>query len=154
MKRLTAAITAGLLLTAPAFQAQYLTTEALPVVYFNLPMGGASKATQPVYGLRLTQAGIDGQGGLSLFQTERPAMLDFQLKNGRINAFRVNGLNALTQTEVVYADGTSGTEISLSTGAIVTGVVVGGFILYKATEDDAPAPSGGTGVGDGGGADF
>ncbi|MES9902786.1 MAG: hypothetical protein ABW168_08895 [Sedimenticola sp.] len=138
MKRLLAGITASLLLAAPALQAQEL-TETLPMAYFNLPFGSTHKASEPVYGLRLTQAGVDTQGGLNIFQSERPALMDFQMKNGEVNAFTVNGLNALTKTEVVYADGSTGTETGLSTEAIVLGVAVGGFIIYKTTEDDDSA---------------
>ncbi len=76
--------------------------------------------------------------------SDRPALMDFQVKNGRVSALTVNGVNALTRKTVVYADGSTGTATGFSTEAIVAGVVVGGFIIYKAVEDDSHS---GTGIG-------
>lgn len=113
MKRLLAGITASVLLAAPALQAQEL-TETLPMAYVNLPLGGADKAQSlPVYGLRMSQASVGTAGSLSLFGDERPALMDFQMKDGQPHAFTVNGLNTLSKQTVVYADGTSGTETNI-----------------------------------------
>ncbi|MEJ1381609.1 MAG: hypothetical protein RPT95_11720 [Candidatus Sedimenticola sp. (ex Thyasira tokunagai)] len=149
MKRLLAGLTASVLLAAPALQAQEL-TETLPTVYFNIPFGSTQKAAEPVYGLRLTQASIDTQGGLNLFQTDRPALMDFQMKDGEVNAFTVNGLNALNKQTVVYADGSTGTGFDINWYYVGAGVL-GVWALCEANEwdachdDDSAAGGGGHG---------
>ncbi|MEJ1489153.1 MAG: hypothetical protein RPU72_12475 [Candidatus Sedimenticola sp. (ex Thyasira tokunagai)] len=40
-------------------------------------------------------------------------MMSFQMKNGEVNAFTVNGLNTLSKTQAVYGDGTGGAEVNI-----------------------------------------
>ncbi len=127
---------AGLTLVAPVLHAEDITTETLPMAYFYRPLGATGKAALPVFGLQLTRASVSRQGGVNLFSNERPAILDFQIKNGEVNAFTVNGLNTLDKQTVVYADGSTGTETSINWNVVVPAVLVGGFIVYKATDDD------------------
>ncbi len=84
----------------------------------------------------MTQASIGAQGGLNLFQTVRPAMLDFQMKGTEVNVFTVNGLNALSKTRVVYADGSEGSETNIHWGYVVGGIVAAGVIINQLDDDD------------------
>jgi len=142
MKSLISGIAAAMLLTVPAVQAQDLDTKTIPMAYFSMPFGDTQQESAPVFGFRVTQ---DSQGGINLFQNQRPALLDYQIKSGETHAFTVNGFNAL-KTNVVYANGTSRIENAIDWKILLPAALFGGYFLYKVTEgegggdDCAPVP--------------
>ncbi|MEJ1489149.1 MAG: hypothetical protein RPU72_12455 [Candidatus Sedimenticola sp. (ex Thyasira tokunagai)] len=150
MKYLIAGITTTLLLATPALQSGRRATETFPAVYSSPLFETSGKAAQPVFGLQMAQAGKSAQGGISHFRSERPSMIDFQMKNREVSAFTVNGLCAMTKTPVVYANGTTGTEMNIN-WYCVAGGVPGVWAVCEANEWDAyhgvPAPAGGSSLG-------
>ena len=136
MKSLVFGVAATLLFSVSAVQAQDQETKTIPMAYFSMPFGASQKASEPVFGFRVSQASEDPQGGLNLLQNQRPALLDYQMKNGEPHAFTVNGFNALKKTQVVYANGTTETATTINWKILVPAVLAGGFILYKITDGD------------------
>lgn len=129
MRHLITGITTALLLAAPALQAEELSTEIVPMLYFNTPFGSAPKSYEPVYGFQLTHA----RDGFILFENDQPAMLDFQMKNGELSAVTVNGLNAITRTNVLHANGSTSTQTDIHWGYVVGGVL-GLLVLCEAAD--------------------
>jgi len=134
MKSLISGIAAALVLAVPAVQAQDQDTKTIPMAYFSVPFGDTQQASEPVFGFRVSQTSTDSQGGIDLLQNQRPALLDYQMKNGETHAFTVNGFNALKKTNVVYANGTSRIENAINWEVIVPTVILGGAALYIITD--------------------
>ncbi len=136
MKNIIYGIAAALILSVPAVQAQELETKTIPMAYFSVPFGDMQQDSAPVFGFKVTQTATDSQGGFNLFQSQRPAIFDYQMRNGESHAFTINGFNALEKTNVVYANGTSKTETTLNWKIILPAVFFGGIFLFKVTEGE------------------
>jgi len=136
MKNIISGIAAALILSAPAVQAQDLETKTIPMAYFSVPFGDIQQESVPVFGFKVSQTSTDIHSGINLFQNQRPALLDYQMKNGETHAFTINGLNALEKTNVVYADGTSRIESTLNWKVILPAAFFGGIFLFKVTEGE------------------
>ena len=143
MKSKIATIVAAMMLAVPSVQAQDHDTKTIPVAYFSIPFGDVQQESVPVFGFKVTQTSTDSQGGINLLHNHRPALMDYQIKNGEAHAFTVNGFNALKKTHVVYANGTSKIENALDWKVLVPAGLFGGYFLIKVTEgegggDDCP----------------
>ncbi len=136
MKSIVTGIATALLLSAPTVQAQETTTEAVPVVYFNMPFGAAITPSEPTYGLKLAQVSKSQTSGVSLFNNRRPALLDFQLQGGEMKALSINGVNTLQQRLVHHADGTTTTQSDINWKYVGWGLLGFGAVWWWCEEQD------------------
>ena len=121
---------AACLLAIPVLQADEITTEAVPVMYFNMPFGGQGVANKdPVFGFKVVQTKFSQNGGFNLFSNKRPALMDLRMQGGEVDAFSFNGINALEKTQVVYADGTRVTSLGVNMQNVFVGLLLGGMVL-------------------------
>lgn len=148
-------------LSAPANAGPFDRNEVKAIAYVSLPFGGVSHSQEaPILGFALNHHRRERTDGFgyrpSLFQ-HTPASAARSLMDVRFNTqkqnrdrFRVGGVDALTYTTRMKADGTTeavATLAEIPAVAIVAGVVVGAAVIHEATKKDnppapaAPAPS-------------
>lgn len=125
--------------------------------YVSLPFGGVSRAQEaPILGFAVNHTLRDSREGFStsLFQPASAgsvrSLVDIRFNTQRQNwqSFRIGGVDALTYTTRMKADGTTeavGELKEIPTWLIVGGVVVGAWAIHDATkkdkQDDPPATS-------------
>lgn len=137
-------------LSGAAFAGPLDGSEIKALAYVAVPFGGASASQRaPVLGfavdhVRREAAGLFGTSGfmtpLQSAENKR-SLLDmrFNTRTQGWERFRVGGVDALTYSTRMRADGTTETVATLGeipTWAIVAGVVVGAAVIHDATKRD------------------
>lgn len=122
-------------------------SEVKALAYVSLPFGGISRRQEaPILGFSLNQTLRQSENfssPLPLFQQQGPvrSLMDvrFNLREQNWQRFRIGGVDALTYTTRMRADGTTetvGTLAEIPTWAIVAGVVVGAAVIHDATKKE------------------
>jgi hypothetical protein len=123
-------------------------SEVKALAYVSLPFGGVSRNQQsPIIGFTVNHTLHDPREGFSanLFQPASAgsvrSLVDIRFNTQRQNwqSFRIGGVDALTYTTRLKADGTTETVGELKeipTWLIVGGVVVGAAAIHDATKKD------------------
>ncbi len=146
MNKITSLLAVITLLFCSAAQSDNLATEAVPTIYFKLPLGGASEITSATrLGFQISRVEYDRNQGVDLFSSSEPALLDLSIRRGAFDRLSFSGVNTLESRRVYNADGTSSTMTQSDKDAMMMGMLFGIGIIVALVNSDASASCGGTG---------
>jgi len=122
------------------FSVQALEYEAEPAVmaYYQMSFGSHERKKNASFaGVRLDMQRVDRNGvvvDLNRQYLHKTAQMDFQIDKEGPRALNFNGVNSLTRTERVNADGTTSTSAGVDWGLVAIGVIGLGVIFIRDDE--------------------
>ncbi|MCP3666671.1 MAG: hypothetical protein GY696_29915 [Gammaproteobacteria bacterium] len=135
----------ALLLCSPA-QSDNLAMEAVPTLYFKLPLDDRpNKSFAPRLGFRVDKIEYEINQGINLFSSPEPALLDLSFRQGRFDRLSFSGVNTLESRRVYNANGTSSTMTQADKDAMMMGMLFGIGIIVALVNSDTSAVCAGTG---------
>lgn len=129
-------------LSIPAVQAD--TDELIPALYIEVPFSAEARNMfdTPSLGLAMKHGTKPDSEDVSM-RTDIPAFFDMSFKEGQLDTFSFNGVNALEKSMRMNADGAVTTTSSINWGLVAIGTVAGALVVEAFDEDkeeEEPAP--------------